>query len=269
MSLIPKFYKDAVVPIGTRLANGSVLWVGTGFFVTRKVSKDQSVPFLLTNRHVFQDRKSITISMKEYGSDNLKLADASLIKEDGSVLYRAHPNPQIDIVVLELNAQFIIDNKLEFPSFDIDEHALTSEELRGFGVDDGSIVYMLGYTLGLVNKGSNAPLCRMGCIARMSKTQIEQENNILVDIQNFPGNSGSPVIHRPELISISGTRAFEKSVLIGIVHSYIPYSDQLRSSQTGEVVEVRRENSGIANVHPVEYIREIIDTIYSRYISEG
>ena len=48
---------------------------------------------------------------------------------------------------------------------------------------------------------------------------------------------------------------------MGIVHSYIPYREKLINSQTNEVVEVRSENSGIANMHPVEYIRDIIDTI--------
>ena len=268
MAIIPQFFKNAVVPIGQRLPNGTISWVGTGFFVTRKVSQDQAVPFLITNRHVFQDRLVITISMKEKGSELLKLADAPLVN-NGHTLFHAHPNPKVDIVVLPLNARFIIDNNLEFPSFDIDEHAMTSSELRDSGVDDGSIVYMLGFTLGLVNKGSNVPLCRMGCIARMSETQISQENNILVDIQNFPGNSGSPVIRRPELVSINGTKAFEKCVLVGIVHSYIPYCDQLKSSQTNEVVEIRRENSGIANVHPVEFIRDIIDQITPKYVAKA
>ena len=52
-----------------------------------------------------------------------------------------------------------------------------------------------------------------------------------------------------------------KSVLIGIVHSYIPYRESLINSQTHEIVEIRSENSGLALVHPVEYIKEIIDLI--------
>lgn len=53
-------------------------------------------------------------------------------------------------------------------------------------------------------------------------------------------------------------------MLIGIIHAYIPYRESLINSQTHEVVEVRSENSGIALMHPVEYIREVIDMYYKK-----
>ena len=91
--------------------------------------------------------------------------------------------------------------------------------------------------------------------------QIQEKHNILVDIQNFPGNSGSPIINRPEVVSIQGTKNLDRRVLVGIIHSYIPYEETLINSQTGRLVEVRSENSGLAYAHPVEYIRDIIDMI--------
>lgn len=142
-----------------------------------------------------------------------------------------------------------------------DADAMTSSDLRNNGVEEGSLIYMLGYPMGLVNQYSSLPICRLGCIARIGEAQIQEQHNILVDIQNFPGNSGSPIINRPELISISGTQNLDRSVLVGIVHSYIPYQETLINSQTGKMVEIRSENSGLALVHPVEYIREIIDII--------
>ena len=48
---------------------------------------------------------------------------------------------------------------------------------------------------------------------------------------------------------------------MGVVHSYIPYRENLISTQTKRIVEIREENSGIALMHPIEYIRDIIDTI--------
>lgn len=49
MSLIPKFYKDAVVSIGLRNADNTISWIGTGFFVLRKIDENQGKPFLVTN----------------------------------------------------------------------------------------------------------------------------------------------------------------------------------------------------------------------------
>lgn len=273
MAIIPHFFKNAVVPIGIKMADGSITWIGTGFFLTRKVEINRSIPFLITNKHVFEGKDVVTISMKENGTEVMKLADASLTK-DGRALYTLHPNPQIDIAVLQLSADFIINNNLEFPSFDIDDHAMTSAELRDNGVEEGALIHMLGFTLGLVNEHSHYPLCRLGCISRISEAQIKEQYNILIDIQNFPGNSGSPIILRPDAIAIEGTRNLMRSVLVGIVHSYIPYEDKLKSLATNRIVELRTENSGIAQAHPVEFIREIIDKIvpktqYNKNAAEG
>lgn len=260
MAIIPQIFINAVVSIGVRNTDNTVKWIATGFFLIRMVSENQGRPFLVTNRHVFDGKQRIVVRMKEKDKDSLKECDATLISK-GQIKYHKHPNPAIDIAILPLNADFITSNHLEFPAFDIDRHAMTSTELRKSGVDEGSLIFMLGFPMGLVNSNSGLPICRLGCIARMSETQIEEEHNILVDTQNFPGNSGSPIILRPELISIKGSNSLDKSVLVGIIHSYIPYKESLINSQTGETVEIRSENSGIANVHPVEYIKEIIDTI--------
>ena len=37
MSIIPKIFKNAVVPIGITLTDGTIKWIGTGFFVVRHV----------------------------------------------------------------------------------------------------------------------------------------------------------------------------------------------------------------------------------------
>lgn len=260
-ALIPDFYKNAVVSIGIKSDSGATNWIGTGFLVVRRVDKDGYIPFLVSNKHVFQGEKRIVFKMKELGSNNWVEVPANLSEADGSTKYVIHSNPAIDIAVLQLNGDFINRNNLEFPAFDIDKNAMSSSELLENGFDDGSFIYMLGFPMGLVVKGASRPICRMGCMARICSEQISETNNILIDIQNFPGNSGSPIISKPELVSITGTKNLSRSLLVGIVHSYIPYNDTLRSSQSGEIVEIRKENSGLAYAHPVEYIREIIDLI--------
>ena len=263
MAQIPQIYKNAVVSIGVKIQDNNIAWIGTGFFMIRVVDGYKH-PFLISNKHVFQGQKTIVIRMKEKGTENLKEIEAAIISIESSSekpLYVLHPQSDIDIAVLPLNVSFIEMNNLECPAFDIDSNAMTSSELRDNGVEEGTLIYMLGYTMGLVNQSSSLPICRLGCIARISKEQIQEKHNILVDIQNFPGNSGSPIINRPEILTINGTKSFDRSVLIGIIHSYIPYQETLVSTQTNNIVEVRSENSGLAYVHPVEYIREIVDII--------
>lgn len=263
MAIIPKVYLNSVVSIGVRDDAKKIHWIGTGFFIGRNSDKEgEIVPFLVTNKHVFKGKDTVVIRMQKKGCNDLEEVDYPLLNIDKSPRYVLHDMDDIDIAVLRINAQYIINNNLEFPYIDIDNNAMSSFELRNNGAEEGSIVYMLGFPMGLVNVSSNNPISRMGCISRMTEVQINEQHNMLVDIQNFPGNSGSPIITRPEFISVGDSSSLHKSVLVGIVHSYIPYQESLINSQTKQVVEIRSENSGIANVHPVEYIRDIIDNIY-------
>ena len=267
MSLIPDFYLNSVVSIGITDSNIQQLrWIGTGFFVYRKVLNseqkvtDRGIPFLVTNKHVLSCKEQIYVRLKSNESNKLYTIPISLTK-NGKKNYTEHPNPNIDIAVVSINGAFFEQNNILFRGFDIDDNSMTSAELRGNGIDEGSLIYMLGFPMGLVNENSSLPICRLGCIARINEEQINDTKSFLADIQNFPGNSGSPIINRIEINTLEGTKNLNKTMLIGIVHSYIPYQETLLNTQTNRVVEIRSENSGIANVHPVEFIREIIDLI--------
>ena len=63
---------------------------------------------------------------------------------------------------------------------------------------------------------------------------------------------------RPELAAVKGSSPQPKAALLGILHSYIPYTDGLISQQTGDVYSIMKENSGLTNVHPVDYIKQTV-----------
>lgn len=265
MAIIPEFYNKAVVAIGVQ-GPDSVNWCGTGFLVYRVVNEAKDlVPILVTNKHVLDSKQEVIVRLRQKDSDAVIDERVPLYK-DGSPLYKVHPDSNIDIAVVLLDGNYIMEKQIEFSGFNIDaEHSMSTSELKASGVEEGSLVYMLGFTMGLVNMASTDPICRLGCIARMSPAQLLETKNILIDIQNFPGNSGSPIISRPEHMSIEGTPYLDKSVLVGIVHSYIPYKERLMNIQTKKIVEERSENSGLAYVHPVEYIREVVDLFVKPY----
>lgn len=256
MALIPKGYIDAVVSIGVKQPEDKIVWIGTGFFVHRRINDKEVLPFLVSNKHIFEGKSCVVIRMRETQENKLVLMDVSLNDR------RVHKFA--DIAAVMLSGTTITQRHLKFSSFDIDNNSFSSFELRDNGVDEGSLVYMLGYPMGLVNVNSELPICRMGCIARISEEQIAESHDALLDIQNFPGNSGSPIVNKPENIGIQGTNILDRCMLIGIIHAYIPYRESLINSQTHEVVEVRSENNGIALMHPVEYIRDVIDMFYTK-----
>lgn len=259
MSLVPRKYIESVLSIGVRNQNDETVWIGTGFFVIKEVVKGRFQPFIITNRHVLKGLRSIVFRLREKDTGKLRELGLSLYDDHGKRLYAVGSDQNIDIAAIILNDDYIRENHLSMSAIDIDAESLSSEEFLDQGGDEGSLVYMLGFPMGLVVEDSTAPICRMGCVARMDQAEISTNRKFLLDIQNFPGNSGSPIISKPEIISIKGSKALKRSVLIGIVNSYKPYREELINAQTKEVVEIRSENSGIASANPVEFIREAVE----------
>ncbi len=257
MALVPNFFLKSVLSIGEKASSGKIAWFGTGFIVGKPVSESDITLLLITNKHVLCGRQNVCVRLAK-SDGSLITTDVSL-EDAGVKCYSEHPDPNVDIAAVSLNADFFIENELETACFNIDSHAMDSSVFLARGGDAGSFVYMLGYPMGLVDMESNAPICRLGCVARIDEREIARTKNILIDIQNFPGNSGSPIVSKPEVLSIEGTLAIGESVLLGIVHSYIPYQERLINSQTGETVEIRSEISGLEKCNPVEFIREVID----------
>ena len=87
---------------------------------------------------------------------------------------------------------------------------------------------------------------------------------MLIDSFIFPGNSGGPVVTKPEQISITNTQSIMSSLLIGMVSSYIPYEEVAISEQTGKRRMVFQENSGLAVVVPIDVIQETVDHALSK-----
>ena len=111
-------------------------------------------------------------------------------------------------------------------------------------------------------------IARSGSIARIQDVFEGYRNNFIIDAFVFPGNSGGPVISKPDVISIHGTKPMNRAYLLGIIQSYIPYEDVAISQQTGKPRVVFQENSGLAFVIPVDFIMETIEVSFENTIFE-
>lgn len=85
----------------------------------------------------------------------------------------------------------------------------------------------------------------------------------------FPGNSGGPVVTKPEVVAIEGTKPVGASYLIGVVAGYVPYRDVAISAQTQKVRIIFEENSGLASVIPIDYVEEVIREALSSSSAEA
>ena len=267
MAIIPVAFKNAVVALGIDGSNREKHWIGSGFIVGRKEQSNPKLStfYIITNKHVVKNKSMLYIRFNSNGDVSVKDYKIGLNDKTNKKQFSGHPHPDVDIVAIQITPQTLIEDKSIWGAFDLDDHALTLEQMQSTGVEEGSLVYALGFPLNLLDK-VKTPVCRLGCISRISDAFIlkQQQMPFLVDAQAFPGNSGGPIINRPENLSIVGTPSNSKANLIGILCAYLPYSDVLISRQTGEVKMLQTENSGITVVYPVDRIRETVELEYDR-----
>lgn len=276
MAIIPSFFLEAVVALGIELPNNQKHWIGTGFLASRKEQHDPNTltVYIITNKHVLINQHQLYVRFNNYNAIGVKDISLSLIDKNGIKNYSEHPNPNVDIVAIQIVPHVILDNHLNLSAFNLDDHSLTLDQMKNTGVCEGSMVYALGFPMNLVGNSVKAPLCRLGCISRVADAFVNPQvaETFLVDAQTFPGNSGGPIISRPECISINGTPTNNSANLIGILSAYIPYRETLYSRQTGKERMIQEENSGLTIVHPVDRIKEVVELEWERmkqYISAG
>lgn len=137
------------------------------------------------------------------------------------------------------------------------------DQMAEMGVSEGDFIYVLGFPMGIMDAKRQYVIARSGIIARLRDTLEKRGKDFLIDASVFPGNSGGPVMFKPEIFSIEGTRSVSKAGLIGIVAGYLTYKDTALSQQTGQPRVIFEENSGLAVVIPVDYVMETVDACYA------
>jgi hypothetical protein len=260
---------------------------GTGFLYGYLVQKDPDPTkrgyqiFLVTNRHVIEDHTTALaiskISQTQSSRPGANCGTPAIIDDSISVRLNPlkpslqgrqfelpikewffHPNKDVDVAAIRLNGEFLKTEGLLESFFANDQITHNKEQLKTNGVAAGDGVFVLGFPMNMTGIQRNYVIVRQGCIARISEMLDGASSSYLVDAFVFPGNSGSPVILRPDITSINGTPAQNKANLIGIVTSYQPYDELAVSPQTKRARVIFEENSGLAEVLPTDYIDEAI-----------
>lgn len=158
--------------------------------------------------------------------------------------------------MVPINAQLLQREGIRFEFFRDDEHVATLEDLNTQGVSEGDGAFALGFPMGLVGGTRNFVVVRQATVARIRDAIAGHSPEILLDSFSFPGNSGGPIVLRPEITRITGTKSPTKALLFGVMQGYLPYQDVAVSRQSGNERVVFEENSGLAKVVPIHYARE-------------
>jgi len=284
-ALLPPFMMDSVVAVGAMLNVNppgqppKIDWVtlGTGFFYGYKIKDDpeptkrQYEIYLVTAGHVVSVFKAsghrdllVRINSKDPSSQS-QTFNIPENPPQGTGTWFYHPNfhsdfpsasPETDIAAVRINGPKIAELGAGFmPN---DETSADSEKLKTIGTSAGDGVFVLGFPMNLAGVQRNYVIVREGVIARISELLDHASGTYMVDSFVFPGNSGSPVILKPEITAIQGTTANGRAYLIGVVVDYKPYTDIAISQQTHHPRITFEENSGLADVIPMDQVDKAI-----------
>jgi hypothetical protein len=162
-------------------------------------------------------------------------------------------------MVVPINFQVLQEHAMQVAWFESETHVANVDRMRELGFAEGDFVYVLGFPMGLVGEHRNTVIVREGIVARIRDTLVGASQTYLVDSFVFPGNSGGPVISKPEVHSIRGTSAIGAAYLIGIIRAYVPFVDVAVSMQTRRPRVTFEENSGLGEVHPIDCVQAAIE----------
>lgn len=264
MALIAPRFMDCVVAIGTKKTNDDKIWIGTGFIFAnlREITDDGSnkyKSYLVTNKHVINTVENIVVRFNSQTNPTAKDYSINLKNDSGELIWTGHSDPDVDVAVMRLNVNLIRGEGLRCNVFYSDKDTILKDKMKADQVAEGDSVFIMGFPMGLIGQDRQHVFVRSGIVSRIQDLFESKSKDFVVDSFVFPGNSGGPVLIKPELVSITGTKSHNKSALIGIVKSYIPYTDIAISQQTGRPRIIFEENTGLTKVEPVDCIIETIE----------
>lgn len=270
MALIPPFFINCVVAIGAmNNETDPINWIGTGFLFGYLIEetedkKNKYSVYLVTNKHVINNLDLVFVKFNSQENQSGKDYPLPLKDNDGNDTWFGHPDPEIDVAVIRVNVNMLRSEGMHCNFFESDKSVSTINDLEEQGSSEGDFIYALGFPMGLVGTDRQHVFVRSGIISRIQDLFEKRQKDYIVDAFVFPGNSGGPVLSKPEVVEIKGTKSSNRSSLIGLVKSYIPYRDVAISNQTNRPRAIFEENTGLTKVEPVDHIIETIEIAESK-----
>lgn len=209
----------------TAFRNGVPTSTGTGFFFAFAQQGDQTVPCIVTNKHVVAGADMIRarFHFAQDSNPSGQFADCNFDISGGVPFW--HPNPDIDLCAIafaEILHQVSAQGKTLFYRH-LDMSIVPKDEDWDY-FDALEEVMMIGCPNGLSDEVNNLPISRRGITATSIAKNYNGKPEFMVDMACFPGSSGSPILiydrngfldRRTNNYNIGGSRLH----LVGILYS--------------------------------------------------
>lgn len=286
MALIPPDFLNTVAALGETKQNGEIEYNATGFlygYPSGRHDDDGNMRYhiyLVTNRHVYEKAlkrqknagvsdPSLRIRLNKPIGTESEPYKLRLVAPDGTENWTVHPEKDVDVAVVGLNVDRLETEGLDYAWFGYDIATMTREQAVEEEISEGDGVFVLGFPLGETGERRNYTIVRQGIIARARDWLNGDGKTFLLDAMIFPGNSGGPVLLKPELFSIEGTKATNNCALLGMVSGYLPYRDVAVSLQSERPRMIIEENSGLAVVVPHDSIHETVKIAVEKLVQSN
>lgn len=271
MAVIPPGFFNTVVAIGFG-EQPHVEYQATGFLFGRDAEEPgQCYVCLVTCKHVLRDETVAWLRFNPKSDDAAKEIKL-VLKPSGLDLTASHAS--LDVAAIVLDAGTLVQLGMDFSFFKEGQNDLSVGRSRAIqlGISEGQSIFLLGFPLGNVGDERNFVIVRHGIIARIQHALAGRSDVFLIDASFFPGNSGGPVITRPEIFTITGTASPKACHLIGMVGSFLGHKNPEVYQIVGpgkagraDPPMVFLENSGLAEVVMMDPILETVDAAIRRY----
>ena len=217
--------------------------IGTGFLV----STERNHVLLVTARHAVEEWISTNPAALVYRV-NRKTGGSILVKETD--LLKEQMGPWFLSNTADVACRF-----LAWPGDATIAAIPRSKFLKREGLQAGAPLLLLGFPLGLRSIEQSLPIARKGIVAR------SDSDGLIADAFVFPGNSGGPVVYVPTFKTGQGLTSplVAEEMLVGMVQAFIPYQEPAIGLHTKRVRVIFEENSGLAQLIPVNAIIELLD----------
>lgn len=242
-------------------SNKQLSSIGTGFLLSRPVGENTVKMYLVSNKHILMGVESIALTfthMKDWEPEHGVNLRFSI--DDIGLNVVGHPNPDVDVAVLECTGLFILQQNQLFIK------TVPYEMLSDFTEPELNVaenILFIGYPDNRYDSKNNLPLIRQGLIASHTKYDYNGNPVFIIDAQVFPGSSGSPVYIDLTFENIkNGQLAIGQKVikLLGIVSQTMIRNNQLMAVPAGTRI-VAQEVLGLGVVFKSTTIKELIDSM--------
>ena len=263
MALIPTEYLKSVVALGAQtplqrilLTEQTMSMKATGFLYSYPKSgrtgntNEGFLLWLITCKHVMEgllkeNRKELIIRLNKRNHQGMQAfrVELSQNKYPG---YFSHPTA--DVAVMLGSWENLNISGIQWQAFTAGQNTLTRQDAYRIGLSEGDEVFILGFPIGWMAGNQDYPIVRHGVLAQIQGWLNREHDTFLLDGSVFPGNSGGPVVTKPQTEAVAKTQVIPKSFLIGMTSAY-----QINPG----IVE--KENADLGIIIPMDTINETVE----------